>query len=79
MPMTERSRAALFRGLSEIIEDEEAVGEVLSSSIPQNIDELATKEFVRAEIHAATNRILIWNVGFNTTLAALVVTLVRLG
>lgn len=85
MAMTERSRAALFRGLSEMIEDEEAVGEMLSS-IPHDVDELATKELVRAEIadvradiHAATNRVIMWTVGANTALLGLALTLVRFG
>lgn len=90
MPMTARSRAALFRGLSDVVEDEEAVGELLGS-IPHDAADLATKDVVRAEIaevrteiaevrteiQAATTRIIVWNIGFSTTLAGLILAAVR--
>jgi hypothetical protein len=75
MSMTERSRAALFRGLSGLI-DEEAVGEMLAS-IPPDTEVLATKDFVRAEIQAATTRIIVWNIGWTLTLAGLILAAVR--
>ena len=85
MPMTERSRAVLFRGLSAVVHDEEAVGQLLAS-IPHDPDELATKDFVRAEIasvHTAIekgiNRAIVWNVGYSTTLAGLILAAVRFG
>ena len=63
MPMTERSRAALFRSLGHLTGDEEAVGEMLSQFPTRDADEPATKDFVRAEIadvrteiHASANR-----------------------
>lgn len=83
MVMSERSRSMLYRGLSDLVDDEEAVGEMLAS-MPRDVDELATKDFVRAEIadvraeiHAATNRIIIWNIGWTLTLAGLILAAVR--
>lgn len=90
MVMSERSRSVLYRELSDLVDDEEAVGEMLAS-MPRDVDELATKDFVRAEIagvrteiaevraeiHAATNRIIVWNIGWTFTLAGLVLAAVR--
>ena len=50
MALTERSRAALFRGLSDAIENEEAVGELLSFFPARDVEEPVTKEFLRAEM-----------------------------
>ena len=91
MPMTERSRAALFRTLSALTDDEEAVGEMLSQFPARDADEPATKDFVRAEIadvraeiadvrteiHASANRMIIWAVGSNTAMLGLVLALTR--
>lgn len=49
MALTERSRAALYNGLHAIIEDEEAIGEVVSYFPARDVEEPATKEQVRAE------------------------------
>ena len=49
MALTEKSRATLFQGLSRII-DEEAVEEMLTNFPTHDIDDIATKDFVRAEI-----------------------------
>lgn len=46
-------------------------------SMPRDVDELATKDFVRAEIHQATNKIIIWNIGWTLTLAGLILAAVR--
>ena len=43
MALTERSRAALYRGLAAIIEDEEAVAEMLSQFPARDVEELATR------------------------------------
>ncbi len=57
MAMTERSRNTLYRGLCDVIDDEEAVGEMLAQFPARQIDEPATKgdvsateERLRAEI-----------------------------
>ncbi len=83
MSMPERSRSVIYRGLGDLLDDEEAVGDMLAS-IPHDVDELATKDFVRAEIaevrteiHRATNRIIGWNIGWTLTLATLILAAVR--
>lgn len=43
MALTERSRAALYQGLTAIIEDEEAVAEMLSQFPSRDTDELVTR------------------------------------
>jgi hypothetical protein len=48
MAMTERSRNALYEGLTGFI-DEEAVGEMLSYFPARDVEEPASKELVRAE------------------------------
>lgn len=78
MAVSERSRAVLFRRLSETVEDEDAVGELLAS-IPPNPDEIATKDVVRAELSAATTKIIVWNIGWSLTLAGLILAAVKLG
>jgi len=50
MPLTERSRSALYQGLIVVIDDEQAVQEMLSSFPGREGDEPATKDFVRAEL-----------------------------
>lgn len=50
MALTERSRSAIYHGLSGVIRDEEAVGEMLSYFPARDVEEPATKEFVRAEL-----------------------------
>ncbi|MFZ4518977.1 MAG: hypothetical protein ACOYOP_11335, partial [Microthrixaceae bacterium] len=55
MALTERSRAALYRGLAAIIEDEEAVAEMLSQFPARDADELATRgdlTILRSEMDA---------------------------
>jgi len=48
--LTERSRLALYQGLTDLIEDEVAVGELLSYFPARDAEEPATKEFVAAQI-----------------------------
>ena len=50
MALTERSHAALFRGLSDVIQNEEAVGEMLSFFPARDVEEPVTREFLRAEM-----------------------------
>ncbi len=56
-----------------------AVGEMMSYSRPEMWRSRATKEFVRAEIHAATTRFIIWTVGADTALLGLFVAITRAG
>jgi hypothetical protein len=48
--LTERSRSALYQGLTDVIQDEVAVGELLSYFPARDGEEPATKEFVAAQI-----------------------------
>ncbi|HXH57361.1 hypothetical protein [Iamia sp.] len=50
MALTERSRSALYQGLGTIIDDEEAVGEVLSHFPARDVEEPVTKDHLRAEM-----------------------------
>ena len=50
MALTERSRSALFRGLSDVLDDEEAVGEMLSYFPARDTDEPASKDFIDARL-----------------------------
>lgn len=49
MAMTQRSRTVLYQGLIDMIEDEVAVGELLSYFPARDVEEPATKEFVAAQ------------------------------
>ncbi|HMR96279.1 MAG TPA: hypothetical protein PKE05_12115, partial [Microthrixaceae bacterium] len=49
MALTEKSRSALYLGLSHVI-DEEAVEEMLSYFPARDVEESVTKEFLRAEL-----------------------------
>lgn len=49
MALTERSRSAIYQGLSGLIRDEEAVGEMLSYFPARDVEEPASKELVRTE------------------------------
>jgi hypothetical protein len=50
MALTERSRSALYQVLTDLMEDEEAVGEIVSFFPARDIEEPATKEFVAAQM-----------------------------
>ena len=49
MALTEKSRSALYQGLSTIA-DEQAVQEMLSYFPARDVEEPVTKEFLRAEL-----------------------------
>lgn len=76
--MTERSRSTLYRGLVDLLDDEEAVGEMMSYFPARDAEEPATKEFVRAEIQASANRMIVWSAATNSTLVALVLAITQL-
>lgn len=76
MAMTERSRSVLFRGLSDAIDDEEAVGEMLAHFPAREIDEPATKgnleateERLRAEIAGVRTEIAVLRAGLTGEIA----------
>ena len=89
MSLSERNRSSLYQRLCTIIEDEEAVDEMLSHFPARDVDEPATKDFVRAEVatlradmrsdfHAETQRLILWFVGANTTLLGFVLAITRI-
>ncbi len=49
MALSEKNRAALYQGLSNVV-DEEAVQEMLSYFPARDVEESVTKEFMRAEM-----------------------------
>ena len=50
MSLSERSRSTLYQGLTSLIPDEEAIGEMLSHFPARDLDEPATKDHLRAEV-----------------------------
>lgn len=85
MALSERHRAVLYRRLSSLVDDEEAVGEMLSYFPAREGEEPASKDLVRAEVaslradlHAEVNRMIMWSVGVNAGLLGLVITVVGL-
>ena len=46
-----RSRSALYQGLTDVIQDEVAVGELLSYFPARDVEEPATKDFVAVEVN----------------------------
>jgi len=48
--LSERSRSTLYQGLTSLIPDEEAIGEMLSHFPARDLDEPATKDHLRAEV-----------------------------
>ncbi len=91
MALTEKSRSALYQGLTRIV-DEEAVQEMMSFFPARDVEEPVTKEFLRAEMSdlraelsefkaelaAAQVRIIAWNVGTLIAFGALLVAAVRI-
>lgn len=73
MAISEKSRSALYTGLTPIA-GEEAVSEMLSYFPSRDLDEPVTKEFLRAELNAAATRLLLWLMATILTTAALAVT-----
>lgn len=76
--LNERDRAVLYRRLSDLVGDEEAVGAMLSHFPPAGGDPLATQSFVRAEVQAMGNKIILWNIGFTMTWSGVLLAAVRL-
>ena len=84
MALTEKSRSALYQGLTTIV-DEEAVQEMMSFFPARDVEEPVTKEYLRAEMSelraelgAAQVRIIAWNVGTLIAFGALLVAAVRI-
>ena len=50
MSLSERSRSAIYQGLTEVIRDPQAVQEMISYFPARDVEEPVTKEFLRAEL-----------------------------
>ena len=50
MALTAKSRVALYQGLTNVIDDDQAVEEMMSYFPARDVEEPVTKEFLRAEI-----------------------------
>ena len=88
MALTEKSRSALYQGLSAIA-DEQAVQEMLSYFPARDVEEPVTKEFLRAELsdlelrlNDRITRALVWSIGANlaamVAMAAVIVAAIRI-
>ncbi len=87
MALTEKSRSALYQGLSNVV-DEEAVQEMLSYFPARDVEEPVTKDLLRAELsgmelrlNEKINRALVWSisaqVGTAIAMAAVLVAAIR--
>ncbi len=84
MALTEKSRSAIYQGLSNVV-DEEAVQEMLSHFPARDVEEPVTKEFLRAEMAGLeqrlgerVNRAQAWNFLAMTALAGTIIAAVRI-
>lgn len=82
--LSERERAVLYRRLTDMVGDEEAVGAMLSHFPASDLDRPASEGMLqasearlRAELHATTNRIILWNIGFTVTWSGVLLAAVR--
>lgn len=82
MALTERSRSALYLGLSDLI-DEQAVQEMLTYFPARDVEEPVTKEYLRAELAEVRVEIAVLRAdvekGFRTMQAWMVGTGLSLG
>ena len=51
MALSERSRSVLYQGLVTIVEDEQAVQEMMSYFPARDVEEPVTRDFLRAELN----------------------------
>lgn len=86
MSLSERSRAVLYRRLVTVIEDEEAVGEMLTNFPATEAERPATKDHVdkvaadlRTEMHKGFNRLLMWMVSLHMAQLGFVLAFLRKG
>ena len=92
MALSERSRSVLYQGLVTIVEDEQAVQEMMSYFPARDVEEPVTKDFLRAEMNDLRtemgqmegrlvdriNRMTAWNVATLIAFAAVLVAAVRI-
>jgi hypothetical protein len=79
MSLSERSRAAIYQGLSEVLPSQ-AVEEMLSYFPARDVEEPVTKEFlhaelalVRIELHTELRRMQAWMIGTAATLGGVLI------
>lgn len=84
MSLSERSRAVLYRRLTTVIEDGEAVGEMLTQLTAVEAEQVATKDFVRAEVgelraemYKGFNRLIMWMVTLHMAQIGFALTFLR--
>ena len=92
MALSERSRSVLYQGLVTIVEDEQAVQEMMSYFPARDVEEPVTKDFLRAELNELRtemgqmegrlvdriNKMTAWNVATLIAFAAVLVAAVRI-
>jgi len=92
MALSERSRSVLYQGLITIVDDEQAVQEMMSYFPARDVEEPITKDFLRAELNDLRtemgqmegrlvdriNRMTAWNVATLIAFAAVLVAAVRI-
>ncbi len=85
MALSERSRSVLYQGLVTIVEDEQAVQEMMSYFPARDVEEPVTKDFLRAELGQMEGRLVdrinkmaAWNVATLIAFAAVLVAAVRI-
>lgn len=71
MSLSERSRSTLYHGLSAVIDDEEAVGEMLSHFPTHDLDQPVTRDHLRAELAVLDQRVTCQKAEMAVSFAAL--------
>lgn len=71
MALSEKSRSSLYLGLTSLVPDEQAVEEMLSYFPARDVEEPATKEFVRAESAITRTELAITREELKTEMASL--------
>lgn len=85
MSLSATSRSHLIQGLGTVVPQTEALEEMLANFATRDADEWASKDFIRAEmaelrveLHTEIQRVILWSVGANVSMVALLFTLLRL-
>ena len=71
MALSEKSRSSLYVGLTSLVADEQAVEEMLSYFPARDVEEPATKEFVRAESAITRTELALTREELKTEMASL--------
>ncbi len=90
MPLTERSRHKLYETFTALIDDEEAVQEMLSDFPARDVEEPVTQDFLRAELqteigalrtemHQMARATQTWIISTGLSLAGLILAVARFG